>query len=142
MADLITPLRGEILRLARREIKAQTEALRATVSAHRKDIAALKRENAELRKLLKTEAKQHRRQPKDVTSGGTGRSRITSKGVVSLRKRLGLSAADLGKLLGVSPATIYIWESKAPTPKPEVMARLAELRTLGKKEVAKRIAAE
>lgn len=142
MADLIKPLRDEILRLARREIKAQTEALRAAVSAHRKDIAALKREIAELRKLLKAEAKQHRRQPKNVADGGPDRSRITSKGVVSLRTRLGLSAADLGKLIGVSPATIYIWESKAPTPKPEVMARLAELRTLGKKEVAKRIAAE
>lgn len=139
MTDIIGPLRGEIVRLARKELKGHLETLRATVGAHRKEIAALKRDVGELRKQLKMASKQQKLARGAEPTKGASKNRISSKGIISLRKRLGISAADLGKLLGVSGATIYIWESKTPTPKPDVMSKLAELRMVGKKEVWKRL---
>jgi DNA-binding XRE family transcriptional regulator len=38
--------------------------------------------------------------------------RFVAKGFKSLRQRLGFSAAQIGKLLGVSEQSIYNWESK------------------------------
>ena len=37
---------------------------------------------------------------------------ITSTTIRSLRKRLGLSQADFGKLAGVTTGAVYLWEKK------------------------------
>ena len=42
----------------------------------------------------------------------TKKARITSRTIRSLRKRLGLSQADFGKLPGVTTGAVYLWESK------------------------------
>jgi transcriptional regulator with XRE-family HTH domain len=62
-----------------------------------------------------------------------------SKGLVSLRKRLGLSAADLARLLGVSMQSIYNWEHKKASPRKEQVAAIAALRSIGRKEALRRL---
>jgi DNA-binding transcriptional regulator YiaG len=65
--------------------------------------------------------------------------RFSAKSVRSQRRRLGLSAEDYGKLVGVSPLTIHHWEQGKARPRKAQLAalvavrkKLAELATSGK----------
>jgi DNA-binding transcriptional regulator YiaG len=60
--------------------------------------------------------------------------RFSAKGLAGHRKRLGLSAGDLGLLLGVSTQTIYNWEGGKARPHRRFLPTLVALRTVGKKE--------
>jgi DNA-binding transcriptional regulator YiaG len=42
----------------------------------------------------------------------TSKARLTSKSIHSLRRKLRLSQADFGKLLGTTPHAVYLWEKK------------------------------
>ncbi|WP_093381137.1 helix-turn-helix transcriptional regulator [Variovorax sp. OV329] len=49
------------------------------------------------------------------------------------RTKLGLSAAAYGKLVGMSGATVYLWEQGKSRPNEEQLQRLAAVRTLGRR---------
>ena len=66
-------------------------------------------------------------------------SALSRRGLRAQRKRLGLSAADFGKLVGVSPQSIYNWEQEASRPREEQIAKLVALRALGKREARERV---
>ena len=55
------------------------------------------------------------------------------------RERLGLSAEDFGKLLGVSAQSIYNWEHEKARPRAEQLAKVAALRGIGKREAKARL---
>ena len=55
--------------------------------------------------------------------------RFVAKGLKSQRDRLGLSAAEFGKLIGVSAQSVYNWEGGQTRPRDEQMI-LARLDTL------------
>lgn len=55
-------------------------------------------------------------------------------------QRLGLSAADLGVLLGVSGQTIYNWEGGKSQPRAEQKVAIAGIRALGKRDAVLRLA--
>jgi DNA-binding XRE family transcriptional regulator len=55
-------------------------------------------------------------------------------------RRLGLSADDLGKLLGVSAQSIYNWEQDKARPSAELLAKVAALRAIGKRDAKSRLA--
>ena len=65
--------------------------------------------------------------------------RFTAKGLRSQRQRLGLSAADYGKLIGVTGQTIYSWEHETARPRRQQVARLASLRRVGKRDAQARL---
>jgi DNA-binding transcriptional regulator YiaG len=65
---------------------------------------------------------------------GAQRLRFSAKGLASQRKRLGLSAADCGLLLGASGQSIYNWEAGDARPRPSHLPAIAALKTLGKKD--------
>ena len=48
MPDIAAVLKEEIARLARKEVRSQTEGLKKASAQYRRDIAALKRQVAEL----------------------------------------------------------------------------------------------
>ena len=52
----------------------------------------------------------------------------------SQRERLGFSAADYAKLVGVSELTIYNWEQGKTRPRKEQLAALVAVRGIGKRE--------
>ena len=58
--------------------------------------------------------------------------RFSARSVKAQRQRLGLSAADYGKLLGVSGLTIYNWEHEKSRPRKAQFAALVAARDLGK----------
>lgn len=55
---------------------------------------------------------------------------LCSTGVLAPRD----SAADCGKLLGVTGQTVYNWERGQARPRQEQLAKIASLRRMGKRE--------
>jgi len=74
-----------------------------------------------------------------VSENGAEGARFTTKGVRSHRARQGVSAADFGKLVGVTGHTVYKWEHGAAKPRKRQLAALASLRAVGKREAATRL---
>ncbi|MBB6598369.1 helix-turn-helix domain-containing protein [Luteimonas sp. MC1825] len=140
MSNLASTLKSEISRLARKEMKAQTDALRKASSGYRRDIAELKRQVAVLSRQVK---KAGGRQAADTSAGedDTTASRFSAKGLKSLRARLDLSAADFGKLAGASAQSVYNWENGKTIPRATQVAGIVPLRSLGKREAQARLEA-
>ena len=59
---------------------------------------------------------------------------------VAPRKRLGLSAANFGLLVGATGQSVYAWEAGKAKPRAQNLAAIAALRGVGKREVAKKLA--
>ena len=141
MPNIATALKNEVSRLARKELRNQTDGMKKASSQHRSDIAALKRQVAELERQVAMLAKQA---PKAATESpvaeGHVNVRFTAKGLRSQRTRLGFSAPEYAKLVGVTSQSIYNWESGAASPRKEQIAALANLRSIGKKEARARLA--
>jgi DNA-binding transcriptional regulator YiaG len=81
------------------------------------------------------EAQERRRlEEPEAAEDVTERVRFSARSVKAQRKRAGLSAAEYGKLVGVSAVTIYNWEQGKSRPREEQLASLVALRGLGKRE--------
>lgn len=135
MPNLAVTFRQEISRLARREIRSQTHGLRKASAQFRRDIAELKRHAS----ILKSEVARLERQvgknaaPK-IAEAEPARIRFSAKSVVAQRNSLGISAADFGKLVGVTAHTIYKWEHGSSRPRRAQLAAFAAIRRLSKGE--------
>ena len=144
MANLASVLKAEIARLARKEAKTQLEPLRKANAGYRRDIAALKREVAALSRQVKATARP-RRAGTDRAAASDGDDaapvRFQARGLKSHRGKLGLSAADYGRLAGVSAQSIYNWEAGKTVPRQSQVQALAALRAVGKREAARRLGA-
>lgn len=138
MPNLISVLKSEIGRLARKEIKAAVEPVRKANAENRRQIAALKRQIATLQRELRGSRKEARAVEAEQDESRTP-TRFVPKGVKSLRARLGLSAADFGLLVGASAQSVYNWEAGKTRPRAAQQAALASVRGLGKREAAKRL---
>lgn len=139
MPNFSSVLKAEITRLARKEIKNAVDPLRKTSAAHRREIAELKRQLASLQRELKAFRKPAREKIDDSGQGRT--ARFSAAGLKALRARLGLSAADLGQLVGASGQSVYNWEAGTAVPRENLRMALASLRGIGKREALKRLEA-
>lgn len=140
MPNLATLLKGEITRISRKEARAENLTLKKAAAQHRADIAALKRRLLELEKALRTLAKKGRRPPVDVDSAPEKDLRFSASGFASLRRRLGLSAAEAALLVGASDQSIYKWEDGKSKPRKKNLVAIADLRKLTKKSAAEMLA--
>ena len=138
MPNIATALKQEISRIARREIRGETAALKKAATNYRSEIAALKRRaqalEQQVRRLTKWKAP-----PEADPDGSPANFRFSAKGLASQRKRLGLSATDAGLLVGASSQSIDNWEQGKARPLARHLPALAALRGLGKREVAARL---
>ena len=66
--------------------------------------------------------------------------RFRVAGFAALRKKLGISAAEMGKLLGVSAQSVYHWETGKTKPRASQLAAISAVRKMGKREVAAKLA--
>lgn len=140
MANIAGVLREEILRLARKELRKQTGAFKRASAQYRRDIAELKRRISDLQRRLASIERQATRTTSAPASEGDGNGvRFTAKGLRSQRQRLALSAADFGKLVGVTGQSVYSWEHELSRPRKQQVVRIASLRHLGKKEALSRL---
>ena len=144
MPNIGSVLREEITRLSRRESRSQIDSTRKAAAQFRHDIATLKRQVAQIERQLALVSRKVLTAPA-VANGGNDSAptglRYSAKGLRSHRSRLGLSAADFGKLVGVSAQSVYNWEQEAAIPRGAQLVKLAALRTIGKREVAARLEA-
>ena len=140
MPNLASALKDEISRLARKEVKSQTGVTKRASAQHRRDIAELKRLVSDLSKRVAFFERQEKRRVIERPSKKTAEGiRFSPHWLNNHRERLGISAADYGKLVGVSSLTIYNWESGKSKPRQEGLAALAAVRGLGKREALKRL---
>jgi DNA-binding transcriptional regulator YiaG len=141
MPNIAALLKSELARVARKEIRAETQSLRKAAGTYRSEIAELKRRlllaEQELRRLGK--AAQKSNSSSEVVESPGPAMRFSAKGLASHRKRLGLSAADCGLLIGASELSVYKWERGPTRPRAKYLPAIAAFRSLGKKEAAERL---
>jgi len=148
MPNIAKILKDEIQRLARREVnqsiaslKQSNTTLKKTVTELKQRIAALEREQKRLVKL------QEKAEAAAVSAQGNEKEqapdiRITGKQIKSLRSRLAVTQTEMGTLVGVTMATVTLWEKKTGQiriRKPSVAAAIIELKGMKKTEVADRL---
>ncbi|WP_341902996.1 helix-turn-helix domain-containing protein [Polaromonas sp. YR568] len=139
--NIASVLKQEISRVARKEVRSEVQSLKKASSQYRSDIAALKRRVMTLERLVGRLGKGKASAPA-ADSGDTPTAlRFSAKGLAAQRKRLGLSAADAGRILGVSGASVYNWEDGTTRPRASQLPAIAQLRKMGKREAAARLAA-
>jgi len=137
-------LKAEITRLARKEIKRELEPIKRVNAAQRGLIANLRRDVSELQKevarLQRVAGKVAPVEVDDVKGFW-----ISGKGVLSLRKRLGITQAELAKLADVTNQSIVRWEKvegKIPFRNKETPDRMQEIRSMNKQAAWKTLGKE
>jgi len=141
MPNVGTVLKEEIARLSRKEVRRQLAGMKKASAQYRRHIASLRRQIESLERqlsVLRTPVLE--RSTVTKVPDGT-QTRFVAKGLCSQRRRLALSAAEYGRLVGVSAQTIYSWEQGKSTPRTAQRASLAAVRGLGKREARARLEA-
>jgi DNA-binding transcriptional regulator YiaG len=145
MPNIAVVLKDEIARIARKEVRAQTDDFRKASAQYRAHIAALRRRVDDLERQLKRVGKDGARSaPADEQEGDEGGDgtprRFSAARLAAQRQKLGLSAADFATLLGVSGQSVYKWEHGEARPRARQLEAIAALRGIGKREAAARLA--
>ena len=141
MPNIASVLKDEVVRLARKEVRKEVEGLKKASGQYRSDIAGLKRRMAALEKLVaRLEKKAPSKAKPEAADEATTRLRFSATRLAAQRQKLGLSAADMGALVGVSAQTVYNWEAGKSRPRQQQLSAIAAIRKLGKREAQARLA--
>src|SRR5437773_9137687 len=110
MPNIGALLKQEIVRLARKESRAEVQATKKASAQYRRHIAALRRQVATLERQVALLRRSALDRPQTATTTSPQKLRFVAKGLKSQRGRLGLSASDYGKLVGVMAKCVCMWE--------------------------------
>lgn len=144
-SSLASALKSEILRLARKAVREAVTPIQKGAGVRRHDVAQLRKDVGQLQRQIKLLEKRLGKTPtqkkveKLEEKQGRTAPRFRREGLITFRKKLGLSAKDFGSLISVSGITIYSWEAGKTHPRRAQLARLAAIRGIGKKEALKRL---
>lgn len=143
MPNIAVALKTEISRIARKEVRNETEDFKRTSSQYRSQIASLRRRVETLERELKRTATGNAKGGSVAATHETDtvQRRFSPTRLAATRKKLGLSAADFGALIGVTGQSIYKWESGHARPRPKQLLAIASVRGIGKREAAARLEA-
>ena len=140
MPSIAVVFKQEISRLARKEARAILAGARKSSVQSRKAIAELRRVVAKLQSEL---VELGRRLPKRIHPKDPDEAvesiRFSATRLRSHRKKLGISAADYGRLIGITGHTIYSWEQGKSRPRTKQLALLKSIRGISKREALARI---
>ena len=144
MPNIAQLLKDEISRLARKEVRAasapllqQIRELKKTNRQQREAIDLLLRRVDQLQALTSSPTDKILKAPAIETDR---QIRLSGTSIKKHRKRLGLSQGELGQLLNVSTNTIVRWEQDKSKPREAYRSGIAQLRTMGVREVKKLLA--
>lgn len=145
MANVAGVLKAEISRISRKEVKAAVKGISKSNVTLKKTVVDLKRRLTQLErdnKRLKATQTKHHAPTLAIPADEVKRARLTSKGIRTLRKKLGLSQVAFGKLVGATHQAVYLWESKEGNLnlRPKTKAALLALRGIGVREAKRRLA--
>lgn len=136
MPNLAALLKDEISRLARKEIRTELAGAKKASAQQRSQIAALRKQVEQLarsvKQLARANARTGRASVKTPEQEEGTPLRFRAQGLVSHRKRLGLTRAAFGKLLGVTDQSVYKWETGQSRPRREQLEALAGVRKMGR----------
>lgn len=131
--SLAATLRAEIRRQSQqdakkaqkrlRKLQKQVTEMRRQAQGHAKLLQGMRRRLSGLRSGLRQAA---------PAAAGRGRQ-VSPQGIRGVRDRLRMTREQFAKLVGVSPGSIFGWESGRTLPRRGSLARLRELRTVGAK---------
>jgi DNA-binding transcriptional regulator YiaG len=145
MPDVARVLREEVQRLAKRQVKAALTPIKRDNVRLKKDVADIRRELTALtrtsRELLTRVTAVLSARETEVATQVAATLRPTSKSLARLRRRLGLSQVEFGRLLGVSGQAVLNWEGKGSRVRMRSanLAALAAIQKIGKREARRRL---
>ena len=117
-----------------------TETEKRSIPTH-KTLRQVERTLAKIEKRLAFLEQEFLTNPPNQQSTPTPRKfRIKGPDIVAIRHRFNLSQADFARLIEIDRATLNRWEHGKVRPNQNSMAKIAEFRTMGKKEFARRMA--
>lgn len=141
--NLAAALRAEIRHHARQEVGKALRRLRRL----QRSVAALRLKwQAQSRTLASVQRKMTRLRAR-VASGrgaaapGPGGRGASPEAIRSLRQRLRMTREQFARLLGVSPGSIFGWESGRTRPRSRSLARVIEVKKMGVREARSRVMA-
>jgi len=143
MSTIADVLKQEIARVARKELKGEIAAVRKLTSAHRSEIAALKRDVKALtgrvkglQKGLSRPVASRHSDPEEVPARRRGVPfEFNAEQLAAHRAALGLTQAQMARLIGASSLSVYKWESGKVQPRAAQKAQIAAALKLGKRAV-------
>lgn len=144
MNSLNNALKSEIARVSRKEMKDELAALRRASAVHRSEIAALKRDLKSLRSQVASNEQTLRKaipKPQPATDRPERSTGFNADRFAAKRAKLGLSQADMARLLEASALSVYKWESGKVQPRAAQLRRILAVQKLGKREAMARLKA-
>ncbi|MEY2800790.1 MAG: hypothetical protein RL513_374 [Pseudomonadota bacterium] len=162
MPNLVDALKTEIAQVAQKALRSEAQQIKKATASQEKEIAALQRRIDSLERVvvglrgqrpkaggphgtsgasrLRRPARAAHRGPVQGSPHEGPALRFSAKGFTKLRQRLGLSAAAMGALLGVTAQSVYKWEDGKARPRATQLQAIAGIRKLGKRAAAQRLA--
>lgn len=148
MPTVAAVLKSEIERVTRKQSKASVDALQQADRARRSELLALRKRVSELERHIARLAR-----AADKAQGPSGKANVKEaatagqelrwrhEGFASHRARLGLSQADMARLIGCSTLSVYKWETGKARPRRAQLEIIAEVRKLTKAQAMEKLQA-
>jgi DNA-binding transcriptional regulator YiaG len=142
VAKIEAAIKEAVLRGARRQVRSVTGPVRREVRRLRHLVAQLRRDVSNLRDVATEWQRVARATPwqPTVSESELREARLSPRLVRKLRVRLGLSQSALGRLVGVSAASVVQWEQGRSRPAGQNRKSLVGLRKLGRRDVKRLLA--
>lgn len=142
MPNIAKVIKDETSRIARKECRLAVAPLRKSANISRRTFADLKRRLAALEKICERFEALSAKAPQPQVEPASGeKSRITARGMRSLRRKLRLTGKQFARLLGVTSKIVYQWEKQEGPLRVRNTTRAAilSIRGLGAKEAKARL---
>jgi hypothetical protein len=133
MPTFAATLKTEIRRLAAKEfqralrslkrVQRQVKNLRLNTRGHKRTLAKIERRMLRLKTAVGVR--------RGRVPAGAGGPRMSPESIRTLRARLRMTRVQFADLLGVSPGSIFGWETGRTIPRGSSLERLAEVRKSG-----------
>jgi DNA-binding transcriptional regulator YiaG len=140
MSTFANQLKSEIARISKKEIKAENAALKKASSNYRSEIAALKRRLSSLEASMARLAKNNVAASSVEEEDNEKALRFRPVGFTKLRQKLGVTANEMGTLLGVTGQSVYKWEKGTARPRASQLQAISAVRKMGKRQVMELLA--
>ena len=137
MAKIEGVIKSEIIRLAKREVRAVFRPLRREVWQMSTKLSNLSKGIASLNRMAKELHLEEAKPKLEATPEEIKASRLTPERIRRIRSKLGISQRELGILIGASLGAVLSWEKGKFKPKGDKKAALVGLRKLKKRDVKK-----
>jgi DNA-binding transcriptional regulator YiaG len=139
VSNFASVFKDHVIRLARQQARKEVAKLKKASAQHRRDLAALKRVIANLQKQVKNAGAPVQAGAAESQPEALENVRFSARSVKAQRQKLGLSAKDFGKLVGVTALAIYNWEQGKSRPRAHHLANFVAIRGIGRREAYQRL---